>query len=174
MGNRTGIRKDWLTRLDWLPRLTGARYARAASVTLLAVAAAVQAITQAVTLGGAGATGYQTAEYALPLNLLALTGAGRAAVLLASVVPAAGGIGIAAWAGRLARTGTEAGEALADTLLAHTARGERARIARELHDVVAHHISMIAVLSETGATDGADAVRACRRLRPGKRCWPRQ
>ena len=65
-------------------------------------------------------------------------------------MPAAAGIGIAVWSGRLARTGTEAGEALSDTLLAHTARGERARIARELHDVVAHHISMIAVLSETG------------------------
>jgi signal transduction histidine kinase len=261
------MEKPWLTRLDWLSRLTAARYARAVSVTVLALAAAVQAITQAVTLGESGAAGYQsagfaaqTAEYALPLSLLALlatvplavygpamaaiavtlgnavalgsfgqvtaagaiaeliavcwlgrasgldrtcndgshgsadgagasrwlgglrgrfgldrprglgatlgrylaiglalpflvlalTGAGRTAVLLASAVPAAGGIGIAVWAGRLARTGTEAGEALADTLLAHTARGERARIARELHDVVAHHISMIAVLSETG------------------------
>jgi signal transduction histidine kinase len=35
------------------------------------------------------------------------------------------------------------------SLLEHTARGERARIAHELHDVVAHHISMIAVQAET-------------------------
>jgi len=39
-------------------------------------------------------------------------------------------------------------EVLADSLLAHTVRGERARISRELHDVVAHHISMIAVQAE--------------------------
>jgi signal transduction histidine kinase len=62
----------------------------------------------------------------------------------------AAGAGIARRAGRAARTYSEAGEALADTLVAHTARGERARIARELHDVVAHHISMIAVQAETG------------------------
>ncbi|MGC1212226.1 MAG: sensor histidine kinase, partial [Micromonospora sp.] len=41
-----------------------------------------------------------------------------------------------------------ADRAAQDSLLAHIARGERARIARELHDVVAHHISMIAVQAE--------------------------
>jgi signal transduction histidine kinase len=235
MGTGTQAGKDRLTRL------AGSRPGRAAAVALLAAAALSQAVTQAVTLGGAGSGAVRpdgfpavfAAEYLLPLILLALlatvplafcppamgavavtigngvalisfgqvtaggataelaaagwlglaggagdlravrlrylalgltlpftvialTVGGWAALLLAAAVPAAAGLGIAAWAGRLARTRTEAGEALADTLLAHTARGERARIARELHDVVAHHISMIAVLSETGrlATPG--------------------
>ena len=73
----------------------------------------------------------------------------RSVVLLAIVAP------VAAWAGHALRARSESAardaqtEAIAGTLLEHTARGERARISRELHDVVAHHISMIAVQAET-------------------------
>ncbi len=71
------------------------------------------------------------------------------AVLLASLCPAA------AWAGASLRARAEAAEHtaarqfIAGSLLEHTVRGERARVSRELHDVVAHHISMIAVQAET-------------------------
>jgi signal transduction histidine kinase len=53
-------------------------------------------------------------------------------------------------------------QAVAETLLEHAARGERARIARELHDVVAHHISMISVQAETArlTTPGLPAAGA--------------
>lgn len=112
----------------------------------------------------------------LPFVSLALSGPPHAgtgvrvlSVLLASLASAAAGAGLAHRARSEALEHTAAQRVIADTLLAHAARGERARIARELHDVVAHHISMIAVQAETArlTTPGLPAAGAQRLLSIG-------
>ena len=112
----------------------------------------------------------------LPFVALALSGPPHAgtgvrvlSVLLASLASAAAGAGLAHRARSEALEHTAAQRVIADALLAHAARGERARIARELHDVVAHHISMIAVQAETArlTTPGLPASGAQRLLSIG-------
>jgi signal transduction histidine kinase len=108
----------------------------------------------------------------VPFIVIGLTDPGHGeswllAVLLASMTPAAAWAGAATRSRSADRAHTAAQELIAGTSFAHAARGERARIVRELHDVVAHHVSMIAVQAETARlttpgmpTAGADRLSA--------------
>jgi signal transduction histidine kinase len=108
---------------------------------------------------------------AAPFLVLALTGPSPASsepavltVLLAALAPVAAMAGTTMQARRQAQDNGAARQVIADTLVDHSARGERARIARELHDVVAHHISMVAVQAEAArlAVPGLPAAGAQR------------
>jgi signal transduction histidine kinase len=86
---------------------------------------------------------------ALPGTRPAASQAAAITVILAALAPAAAWAGIAQQARHEAHDNRAARDVIERTLMEHTVRSERARIARELHDVVAHHISMVAVQAET-------------------------
>jgi signal transduction histidine kinase len=107
---------------------------------------------------------------ALAFAMLALLRGGfPAAGGAAAAVAAAAGLGAARGARARAAARDDSLRAAEETLVAYAARGERVRIARELHDVVAHHISMISVQAETArlATPGMPADGAKRLLAIG-------
>lgn len=153
-----------------------------AAATAIAASATVSlALFETLTVAGALAqvvavamAGHRSAQPAvallgLPFVVLALTGtpgseAWVLTVLLATLVPAAALGGVALRARADADDLRAARRDLAGSLVEHAARGERARISRELHDVVAHHISMIAVEAETArlTTPGLPAAGAAR------------
>jgi signal transduction histidine kinase len=159
-------------------------WAQPAAAAVSVTAASLLSLTTFKTLTMAGAAAQIIAGYRLgrqgspllamvlaaPYLALALTGPAGSGevrvltVLLASLAPAAALAGIAQRARSEANENRAAREVFSGTLLEHTARGERARIARELHDVVAHHISMIVVQAETArlATPGMPASGAQR------------
>ena len=139
----------------------------AAFQTLTVAGAAAQLI--AVYRLGRHGSPLLAAVLAAPYLLVALAGSSGfevrvLTVLLASLVPVAALAGIARRARSEALENRAARQVVIDTLLEHTARGERARIARELHDIVAHHISMVVVQAETArlTTPGMPATGAQR------------
>lgn len=104
-----------------------------------------------------------------PFVLLALLGRSPSSseadvltVLLGTFAPIAFFVGLTRHARREADEHRAVREVITDTLAHHAARGERTRIARELHDVVAHHISMVAVQAEAArlAVPGLPAAAA--------------
>jgi signal transduction histidine kinase len=138
------------------------------AVGLLAPARAALLFAAALVAYAAGpaATGGVTALG--PVTLGAPLPGARA---LGLVLLTTGAAALAAGARRRSRAETAARTAAAGahagTLHAYAERGERARIARELHDIVAHHISSISVQAETARLtvpgmppDGAARLRA--------------
>jgi signal transduction histidine kinase len=149
-----------------------------AAVAAVCAAAASVALFHTLTVAGAAAqlvvlyrlgcsrparlawppTATEAVTLCLPFAFLALalvqpvpsaSEAGVLVLLLAGLAPAAALAGIARRERDEALRHDAARQAAAGDLLDHVARGERARIVRELHDVVAHHISMVAVQAET-------------------------
>ena len=141
-----------LALLRTQPTLTAAVVTTATLLTPLTydrvLGTALPALATALHQAGRHGPGRTTTALATPFAVYALAVGPHGTALQV-------GAAAALTAGHAHRTRTErrartaATTAYADTALAHAALGERARIARELHDIVAHHVSTISVQAET-------------------------
>ncbi|WP_327321800.1 histidine kinase [Streptomyces sp. NBC_01210] len=158
----------------------------AAGITVSVASVWSLTLFQTVTWAGFAAqliAGYRLGRYGsqllavvlgLPFLVFALAGPADSefrvrTVLLASLAPVAVLAGLTQRARKQALENSATRQVMAGTLMENTAREERARIAHELHDVVAHHISMVAVQAETArlATAGMPPEGAKRLLAIG-------
>jgi signal transduction histidine kinase len=158
----------WAHPLPAAVMITAADVLSLGSFRVFTIAALIALLTALYRLGHSGSQ-LLAGALAMPFLIIALLNEGGGEIWALTVLAASLGVA-AALAGAVRRSRTEATahsvarEEIAGTLLEHTARGERARISRELHDVVAHHISMIAVQAETArlATPGMPVAGAQR------------
>ena len=123
------------------PAVTAAAVVSLAAFHMLTVAGLLAQLAALYRLGRHGSP-VLAAATAMPYLVVALAhpldGAAETfLILLASLAPVAAWAGIARRARSEAVAHSAARQVIAGSLLEHTARGERARISRELHDVVA-------------------------------------